>query len=53
MKSKTKNKKKRFFGRLTAIALALAALCSVILPASAATISAWPRGDASDRVHTH
>lgn len=53
MKSKTKNKKKRFFGRLTAIALALAALCSVMLPASAATISAWPRGDASDRVHTH
>ena len=53
MKSKTKNKKKRFFGRLTAIALALAALCSVMLPTSAATISAWPRGDASDRVHTH
>lgn len=51
MRTKTKNKKKRFFGRLTAIALALAALCSLSLPAGA--ISAWPRGDASDRVHTH
>lgn len=51
---KTKNKKKRFFGRLTAAMLALAALCACMtVSASAASISAWPRGDASDRVHTH
>ncbi|MBQ8350821.1 MAG: cell wall hydrolase [Clostridia bacterium] len=53
MKTKTENKKKRFFGRLTAIMLALVAIGSCALTASAATISAWPRGDASDRVHTH
>lgn len=45
-------KKKRFFGLLTATILALAALCLFALPAGAA-ISAWPRGDADDRVHTH
>lgn len=51
---KTQNKKKRFFGRLTAAMLALAALCACMaISGSAATISAWPRGDASDRVHTH
>jgi N-acetylmuramoyl-L-alanine amidase len=51
---KTKNKKKRFFGRLTAAMLALAALCACLtMSASADKISAWPRGDASDRVHTH
>ena len=53
MRTKTENKSKRFFGRLMAIALALAALSLLLLPTSAATINAWPRGDASDRVHTH
>ena len=46
-------RKKRFFGRLIATALALAALCTCVVPFGAAAASAWPRGDASDRVHTH
>ena len=49
MKTSRKHKRGKYLARLTALLLALSALA---LPASAA-ISAWPRGDAADRVHTH
>lgn len=51
---RTENRKKRFFGRLMAVVLALCALCpAFLLNASAARTSAWPRSKISDRVHTH